>query len=95
MAKATIATVSARVDALESLVLAQIEAIEALRALVVAQAVTYTDAPAAPAVATVAKAPRATECECGRVFKRGRLVSEIAESPLGLCGLKGLSAHSA
>ena len=88
MAKATVQSVSARVDALERTVLLLTEQVVALTEQAIA--------PVEPAPAQApAKAPRTTKCSCGREFKRGRLVSEAAAHPLGLCGLKGLSAHSA
>lgn len=69
---------------------------------ILAQRVTtaLVDAPtvaakAAPAVAQAAAPaqeapvdPVVKVCSCGRTFSNGRLASEIALAPLGLCGLK-------
>ena len=61
----------------------------ALEGLKVAPAV----APVSPAATVAVKAPTSDTCSCGATYGRPRLVSEIAASAVGLCGLKGKSAH--
>ena len=50
-------------------------------------------APVTPAATVAVKAPRTDTCSCGAVYGMARLVSEVAASPMGLCGLKNKTAH--
>lgn len=57
---------------------------------------TAAKAPASTkASSTVAPEATTKSCSCGREFGQPRKVSEVAAAgELGLCGLKGLKAHS-
>jgi hypothetical protein len=76
-------TTTARLTALE----ASLARIEAALAAKPAQGRVSTAKAASPAP------ERTAACVCGATYKRGRLVSEIAANPIGLCGLKGYTAH--
>ena len=52
-----------------------------------------TVAPATPTATVAVKPPSTDTCSCGAVYGFSRLVSEVAADPMGLCGLKGKTAH--